>query len=210
MTSPPRGYLHRYVPARGPGESPPTLLLLHGTGGGEDDLLPLGPLLDPEAALVSPRGNVLEHGMARFFRRFGEGVFDEEDLRRRAGDLSAFVTEARLAYGLGPVTAVGFSNGANMAAALLLLRPGTLAAAALLSPMVPLVPDPLPQLHGVPVFIGAGRTDRAVPPEQTERLAELLRRAGADVTLDWNPGGHGIHPAEVNAARAWLERWRPR
>lgn len=205
MSAPPRGYRHRFVPAPEPGATPRALLLLHGTGGDENDLLPLGPMLDRGAALLSPRGNVLENGMPRFFRRIREGVFDEDDLRRRAGELAGFVGDARVAYGLGPVTAVGFSNGANIAAAMLLLAPGTLAGAILLSPMVPLVPDPLPGLGGVPVFVGAGRADPVAPPDHAERLAALLERAGARVTLHWHPGGHGLHPSEVTAAREWLE-----
>jgi phospholipase/carboxylesterase len=197
-------YVHRFVPAPVAGVVPRTLLLLHGTGGNEDDLLPLGPLLDPTAALISPRGDVLENGMPRFFRRLREGVFDEADLRVRARALAAFVDELRDAQGLGPVTAVGFSNGANVAAAVMLLHPGVLAGAVLFAAMVPIVPDPLPDLARAPVWIGAGRADPLVPAVEAERLAALLQRANADVTLDWHPGGHALHPAEVTAARSWL------
>ncbi|TMQ68436.1 MAG: alpha/beta hydrolase [Candidatus Eisenbacteria bacterium] len=197
-------YIHRFVPPSVAGASPRTLLLLHGTGGNEDDLLPLGPMLDPVAALVSPRGDVLENGMPRFFRRLREGVFDEADLRVRAQALAAFVEEMRAAHGLGPVIAVGFSNGANVATAVLLLHPGALAGAVLFAAMVPIVPDPLPDLSRVPVWIGEGREDPMVPVEEAERLAALLQRANADVTLHWHPGGHALHPAEVAAARAWL------
>lgn len=197
-------YVHRFVPATAGGPAPRTLLLLHGTGGNEDDLLPLGPMLDPGAALLSPRGDVLENGMPRFFRRLREGVFDEVDLRVRARALAEFVSEARQAHALGPVTAVGFSNGANIASAMLLLHPGTLSGAVLFAPMVPIVPDPLPELGGIPVFLGAGRHDPLVPEPEAERLAALLRRAGADVTLQWHPGGHTLHPSLIGAARAWL------
>jgi predicted esterase len=198
-------YVHRFVPAAAGGVSAPrTLLLLHGTGGDENDLLPLGPLLDPEAALLSPRGNVLENGMPRFFRRIREGVFDRADVVRRAGELSGFVTEARQAYQLGPVIAVGFSNGANIAGAVLLLHPNVLAGAMLLSPMVPLEPDSIPDLSGTPAWIAAGRADPLVPSEEVERLVDLLRRSGADVTLEWNPGGHGVPPTVVSAGRKWL------
>lgn len=197
-------YVHHYVPAPSGKPEARTLLLLHGTGGNEDDLLPLGPMLDPEAALLSPRGDVLENGMPRFFRRLREGVFDEADVRLRAQALSAFVDEARVAYGLGPVTAAGFSNGANIASAVMLLHPGTLAGAVLLAAMVPIEPHPLPDLGAVPVFLGAGRNDPLVPVPEAERLASLLKRAGADVTLQWHPGGHAIDRSLVTAARGWL------
>jgi phospholipase/carboxylesterase len=197
-------YVHRFVPAPGNPPAPRALLLLHGTGGNEDDLLPLGPMLDPAAALVSPRGDVLENARPRFFRRLHEGVFDEADLRVRARALAEFVGEAREAYHFGPATAAGFSNGANVAGAILLLHPGVLAGAILLAPMVPITPDPLPSLAGTPVFIGAGRVDPLVSVPEAERLAALLQRAGADVTLHWHPGGHAIHPSQVAAAHAWL------
>ncbi|HET9327062.1 MAG TPA: alpha/beta hydrolase [Candidatus Eisenbacteria bacterium] len=197
-------YVHRYVPAPGGQLEPRTLLLLHGTGGNELDLLPLGPMLDPYAALLSPRGDVLENGMPRFFRRIREGVFDEEDVKLRARALSEFVAEARAEYGLGQVTAAGFSNGANIASAVMLLHPATLAGGVLLAPMVPIEPDPLPDLTGTPVFLGAGRSDPLVSVTEAERLAALLTRAGADVTLHWHPGGHSIDRGVVTAAHDWL------
>jgi len=197
-------YVHRYIPAASGEHTAHALLLLHGTGGNEEDLLPLGPMLDPGAALLSPRGDVLENGMPRFFRRLSEGVFDVDDLRLRAKAMAEFVDEARAAYPLGPVTAVGFSNGANIASAVMLLHPGTLASGVLLAPMVPIVPDPLPDLSGVPVFLGAGRKDPLVPVAEAERLAALLTRAGADVTIQWHPGGHAIDRSMVAAAREWL------
>lgn len=181
---------HRFVP--GAGRDVPALLLLHGTGGSEDDLLPLGERLLPGAALLSPRGQVLENGMPRFFRRLAEGVFDVDDLRRRTHELADFVD------------AVGFSNGANIAAAVLLLRPGTLGGALLLRPMVPLVPEPLPRLGDVPVQINAGTTDPIVTPEQSEALGDLLRRAGATVTIDWIRGGHGLTPTDVEVGARFL------
>ena len=198
------GFAHRFVPAEGGGD---TLLLLHGTGGNEDGLLPLGRMLNENAALLSPRGKVLEHGMPRFFRRLAEGVFDEEDLINRTHELAGFVEAATAEYGLdgNRIFAVGFSNGANIAASLLLLHPGVLAGAVLLRAMVPLEPDPTPDLSGTPVYLAAGRSDPIVPAENTERLAGLLREAGADVTLDWQPGGHGIGRPEVDASRSWLE-----
>ena len=198
------GFAHRFVPAEG--DDPNTLLLLHGTGGNEDDLLPLGRMVHGNAALLSPRGKILEHGMPRFFRRLAEGIFDEEDLVNRTHELAGFVEAATTEYGLdrGRVWAVGFSNGANIAASLLLLHPGLLSGAVLLRAMVPLEPDPTPDLSGTPVYLAAGRSDPIVPAENTERLAGLLTEAGASVTLDWQPGGHGIGQREVEAARDWL------
>jgi phospholipase/carboxylesterase len=202
-----RGFSHRFVPATRTGL--PALLLLHGTGGTEEDLLPLGERLLPGAARLSPRGRVLEHGMPRFFRRLAEGVFDLDDLRQRTIELAGFVDEARVRYDLGavPPVAVGFSNGANIAAAMLLLRPGTLSGALLIRPMVPLVPDPLPALAGVPVQINAGTADPIVTPAQSEALADLLRRAGAAVTVDWIRGGHGLTPQDLDVGARFLAGW---
>ena len=207
---PPLGFVHRHLPptATGP-EGRVTLLLLHGTGGNEEDLLPLGRMLLPGAGLLSPRGKVLERGMPRFFRRLAEGVFDQEDLARRTTELAEFVQAAAAAYRLDRdgIVAVGFSNGANIAASLLLRVPGLLRAAVLLSPMLPFDPDARPDLTGTSVFIGAGRSDAIAPPEQAERLAQVLRDAGAAVTVHWDPGGHTITPALVTAARRWLLDW---
>jgi phospholipase/carboxylesterase/glyoxalase family protein len=146
--------------------------------------------------------------MPRFFRRLAEGVFDLEDLAARTHELADFLTVAARVHGFQPsrVIAVGFSNGANVAASTLLLRPGTLAGAVLFRPMVPLVPEKRPDLTGVPVFIGAGRLDSIAAPEHTERLATLLRESCAEVTVHWQPAGHTITEAEVAAARAWLAR----
>jgi phospholipase/carboxylesterase len=203
MTAPALGFIHRFAPATRPGLPP--LLLLHGTGGNEEDLLPLADRLLPGAALLSPRGQVLERGMPRFFRRIAEGVFDLDDLRRRTDELAEFVAAARTEYDLAsPPVAVGFSNGANIAASLLLLRPGTLGGALLLRPMVPLVPDPLPALAGVPVQINAGLADPIVPPEQSEALAELLGRAGAEVSLDWLKVGHTLSSADLEIGARFL------
>jgi predicted esterase/catechol 2,3-dioxygenase-like lactoylglutathione lyase family enzyme len=202
------GFIHRYVPPTTGGElaGSTTLLLLHGTGGDEDDLVPLGRTLLPGGGLLSPRGKVLERGAPRFFRRLAEGVFDPEDLARRTDELAEFVAAAAAAYQLDRtgIVAVGFSNGANIAASMLLRRPGMLRAAVLLSPMVPFEPESRPNLAGTSVFIGAGRADTVSPPAQAERLARLLREAGAEVTLHWEPGGHAVTPGEVDAARKWL------
>jgi predicted esterase len=198
-------FIHRFIPPTS--EGLPTLLLLHGTGGNEDDLLDLGSTLMPGAGRLSPRGKVLENGMARFFRRLAEGVFDLEDLRRRTAELAEFVAAAAEAYGLdrSRVVAVGYSNGANIAASLLLLRPAVLAAAVLLHAMVPLVPDTLPDLRDKPVYLSAGRLDTMIPPREAERLARLLESAGARVTLAWQPGGHGLAPGERESAAAWIQ-----
>ncbi|MDB4949921.1 MAG: phospholipase/Carboxylesterase [Gemmatimonadetes bacterium] len=197
-------FIHRFVPATG-GDGT-TLLLLHGTGGNEDDLLGLGRVMAPGAALLSPRGKVLENGMPRFFRRLAEGVFDQQDLLARTHELAAWVRVAAAEYALDPtcIVAVGFSNGANVAAAALLLHPDLLAGAVLFRAMVPFEPEHAPNLTGIPVLLGAGRGDPIVPAANTERLADLLRTAGARVTLDWRPGGHSLGQAEVEDAARWL------
>ena len=207
MTKPELAFTHRFVPAK-PGGPSITLLLLHGTGGDENSLLPLGNAIAPGAAVLSPRGKVLEYGMPRFFRRLGEGVFDLEDLKLRAHELADFVGAAAGHYGFDPrrVVAAGFSNGANMATSLLLLRPETLAAAVLLRPMVPLVPDPPPDLAGKRVLILGGEIDTVVPREQPLRLARILAEAGAKVTLDWTTGGHSLETEDLAAAERWLAR----
>lgn len=197
------GFAHRFVPGT-PGA--PVLLLLHGTGGTEDDLIGLGRTLCPGASLLGPRGKVLENGMPRFFRRLAAGVFDEKDLIRRTGELADFIEAAAKHYRFDArkVIAVGYSNGANIAASLLLLRPGLLSGAVLLRAMVPLAPETLPDLTGVPVFLAAGRQDSMVPPQNVEQLGSLLRQAGASVSLQWSSGGHQLAPAEIENARLWL------
>jgi glyoxalase family protein len=206
------GFIHRYVPPAAGAEpaGSTTLLLLHGTGGDEDNLISLGRALLPGAGLLSPRGKVLERGMPRFFRRLAEGVFDQEDLARRTDELADFIEAAATTYSLrrDGIIAVGFSNGANIAASLLLRRPGVLRGAVLLSPMVPFEPSTPPELVGTAVFISAGRADTMVPQEQVVRLAEILREAGAEVTLYWDGGGHEITPGVVSAAREWLAQQR--
>ena len=207
MTTPHLGFVHRYVPAHR--ADAPTLLLLHGTGGDETDLLSLGEALAPEAGLLSPRGQVREHGMPRFFHRLAEGVFDLDDLRFRTHELAGFVAAAAAAYGFDArrLIAVGYSNGANIAASLLLTHPGVLSGAILFHAQVPLEPQETPTLVGVPVFLTGGRADPIVRPAETERLAALLREAGTDVTLRWQPNGHTLSPREVDEARRWLATW---
>jgi len=198
------GFIHQFVP--GTRADVPALLLLHGTGGNERDLLSLGAALAPGAPLLSPRGKVLENGMPRFFRRLAEGVFDIDDLRFRANELADFVEAATREYGVDhrPPVAVGFSNGANIAAAMLLLRPKTLGGALLFRPMVPLTPEPLPDLRGVPAAIVAGLADPIVAPEQSRALADLLTRSGADVSVEWLPGGHGLTRADLDVGSRWF------
>jgi predicted esterase len=198
----PSDFIHQFVP----GSSPRTLLLLHGTGGNERDLIPLGRDLDANASLLSPRGKVLENGMPRFFRRLAEGVFDLEDLKYRTNELADFVTAAAQQYGfaLDNLVAVGYSNGANIAASMLLLRPEIMYAAILFRAMVPLHPEKLPDLSRAQVWIGAGDQDPIVPASEAKRLAELFRRAGADVTIDFTDTGHGLTNDDLEAARNWL------
>lgn len=200
MTQDTTGFIHRFEP--GPDTARP-LLLLHGTGGDENDLLPLGRMVAPEAALLAPRGGVSENGMPRFFLRLAEGVFDEADLRRRTGDLAAFVAASRARYGLGPL-ALGFSNGANIAASLLMLRPETLTGAVLIRPMVPFAEPPAADLAGRPVLILSGAMDPIVPVENARRLAQQLSASGARVEHRILPAGHGLSQADVSQALAWL------
>jgi predicted esterase len=205
--SAPEPFVHRYLP----GTSGGTLLVLHGTGGDENDLLPLARGLAPGANLLAPRGRALEHGMPRFFRRLAVGVFDEADLRLRAAELAAFLAEAAARYGFDArrVHALGYSNGANMAAALLLLHPAALSGGVLLRAVEPLVPETPPRLGGKPVLLAAGRGDPYAPAARVEALARRLESAGAEVELTWSDAGHGLEPAEIALAGEWLSRHAP-
>jgi phospholipase/carboxylesterase len=197
-------FTHRFEPGSDP--TRPPLLLLHGTGGDEDDLLPLGRLVAPGSALLSPRGKEVERGMARFFRRLAEGVFDEDDIRRRTDELAAFVAQARKAYGLAAPVAVGFSNGANIAAAVLLLRPQTLAGAVLLRAMAPFGAPPKADLSGKPVLMLSGARDPMAPAESAARLAATLRSAGGIVKQEISPGGHQLTERDSALAKEWIAR----
>ncbi len=199
------GFIYRFVPGN-PETTDPTLLLLHGTGGNENDLLEIGRTLHPRAALLSPRGKILEHGMPRFFRRLAEGVFDEEDLIHRTHELADFVAAAAESYAFDPakVVAVGYSNGANVAASTLLLRPEALRGAVLLRAMVPLVPKTLPKLEDVDVFLAAGDHDPIIPRSNVEQLADMLKRAGAKVAFHRSPAGHQLTSLDISAAKEWL------
>lgn len=191
----------------------PPLLLLHGTGGNENDLLRLGHMISPGSALLSVRGNVNEAGALRFFARTGPGIFDPQEVSRRAQALANFVVAAGKQYGmdLGRLVAVGLSNGANIAGALLLLRPESLAAAILFRPMVVLdLPAAPESLIGKRVLITTGSTDPLVPPDHPQRLADLLRVGGAEVTVRAHLASHALVSADVEAAREWIQAERSR
>ncbi|WP_285294033.1 alpha/beta hydrolase [Aureimonas altamirensis] len=198
----PDSFIHRYSPGQDEARRP--LLLLHGTGGNEEDLIDLGQTVSPGSALLSPRGKVNENGMPRFFRRLAEGVFDEEDVKFRANELADFVAESRLAYGLDTPIAFGFSNGANIAAALLLLRPEALAGAVLLRAMVPLREMPSPDLSGKRILMLSGAMDPIVPAANAAMLAEHLKACGADVTYRNLPASHGLTQADLRHSAEFL------
>lgn len=199
------GFIHRFEPAKE--NSARTLLLLHGTGADENDLIDLGHALDPNAALLSPRGKVLENGRPRFFRRLAEGVFDEEDVIARAHELAQFVENAatRHKIDINHLVAVGYSNGANIAAAMMLLGVAKFSEAVLLRAMVPLSAiEPLPDLSRARVLISAGESDPIARVPIAKELAELFRAAGANVTLRLQSAGHELTPEDVAIAGEWL------
>jgi predicted esterase len=202
------GFTHRYISPLDRNEKAElTLLLLHGTGGNEDDLLPLGRELDPNAGLLSPRGKILEGGrIPRFFRRLAEGVFDIEDLKFRTLELAGFVEKASRIYEFDArkVIAVGYSNGANMAASMLLLKPQTLTGAILFRAMVPLVPDNLPDLSDKRIIMSSGLRDPIATRQEAERLSGLLKQAHAVVDLQWQNSGHELTQEDIHAAKQWL------
>ena len=199
------GFVHRH--ARGVAGAP-ALLLLHGTGGDENDLIPLAKTVAPGSALLSPRGKVNEGGMARFFRRYAEGVFDLQDVADRADELAEFVTAARRHYDLPKPVAMGFSNGANIAAATILRHPDLLAGAALVRALPTIEPDETPDLHDVPVLIISGEMDPIIPLDEAKRLAEILRSAGAIVQHETLPAGHNLAQDDIRILTEWLEQRR--
>jgi predicted esterase len=195
-------FTHRYIPATRP--DTPTLLLLHGTGGNEDDLVPLGEQLVPGASILSPRGKVLEQGMPRFFRRLAQGVFDLPDLIARTHELADFVDEFKASHQLDRIVAVGFSNGANIAASMFLLRPATLTGAVLFRAMVPLVPAEVPDLRNKRVLLTSGTYDSLIDREEAKNLRQLLERCGATVVQYWFEAGHQLTYQDVSTAQQWL------
>lgn len=199
------GFVHRFLPPKTPTSSD-TLLVLHGTGGDEDDLVSLGQTVAPGAAILSPRGNVLENGAPRFFKRLAEGVFDPKEVRSRAEELGRFIHSAVSRYALDPsrIFALGYSNGANAASTVMFVEPALIKGAILLRPMVVYEPETSADLSGSSVFISAGRMDPIVPAPSVERLVELFKSAHASVTLKWQMVGHNLVPGEVSDAAAWL------
>ena len=185
----------------------PTLVLFHGTGGNEQDLLPLAEMLSPDSSVLGIRGNVLENGMPRFFRRLAEGVFDEADLVFRTHEIKQFLDEVAEKYGFDAnnLVAVGYSNGANIVGSLLFHYKDIFRAAVLLHPMVPLRNVELPSLEGVSIFIGAGTNDPLITSTETQELEGILQKAGAEVTTHWGNQGHRLSMAEAEAAKDWLQ-----
>lgn len=198
------GFIHQFIPAKRPGLPP--LLLLHGTGGDEHDLIPLGERLSPGAALLSPRGKVSENGMPRFFRRLASGVFDLDDLKARTAELAQFIAQARGAYCLAAPVALGFSNGANIAASLLLSQPAALSGAVLLRAMLPFEPQILPGLKNKPVLLLLGASDTMIPAASSQRLAAVLQSAGVRLTAKTLPAGHNLTQDDLVIAKNWLEQ----
>lgn len=203
------GFIHKFIPSEESSKDHDslTLLLLHGTGGEENDLIPVAKMLEiTNASILSPRGKVLENGMPRFFRRLAEGVFDIEDLKFRTNELADFVRDASKTYAfdLNRIMVIGYSNGANIAASLLLLRPEILFSAILFRPMIPLVPEPLPNLSNKRVLVSAGLRDPIVASYQTKDLIDLLIRVGANVSVQWQNSGHELTQRDVKLAREWV------
>ncbi len=205
------GFIHRFVPAED-SASGETLIVLHGTGGDENDLIGIGQAIAPGAAILSPRGNVLENGAPRFFQRLAEGAFDPKEVRSRAQDLARFIRAAGVTYRLDPtrVFALGYSNGANVASTVVLIEPGVLQGAILFRPMLVYEPIEKSDLSGSAVFMSAGRMDPIVSTASVRKLANLFESAHAEVTLKWQLAGHNLVPNEVREAAEWLALRRAR
>jgi predicted esterase len=205
-------FAHKFVPASPASPDPVTLLLLHGTGGDENDLLPVGQELWPSAALLGVRGKVLENGMPRFFRRLAEGVFDVEDLKFRTDELAQFIEAAATQYNFNTkkLIAVGYSNGANIGASLIFQQPHLLAGAVLFRVMMPFTPEIVRDFSHLAVFIGAGDRDPIVQRSEPQQVAAFLKSGGADVTLFWHRGGHELGADDVEAAKEWLAQGKIR
>ena len=205
------GFIHRFLPAEDSANGE-TLVVLHGTGGDENDLIGIGQAIAPGAAILSPRGNVLENGAPRFFRRLAEGVFDPTEVRSRAEELARFIRAAVITYRLDPtrVFALGYSNGANVASTVMFVEPGIVQSAILFRPMLVYEPTEKKDLSGSAVFISAGRMDPIVPTASVDRLVKLFELAHAEVTLKWQLVGHNLVPSEVSEAADWLALQRTR
>jgi len=205
------GFIHRFVPAE-EAASGETLIVLHGTGGNENDLIGIGQAIAPGAAILSPRGNVSENGAARFFKRLAEGVFDPKEVRSRAEELAGFIRAAIAKYGLDVTRlyAFGYSNGANIASTVMFIEPDLLQGAILFRPMLVFEPEERSDLSGSSVLISAGRMDPIVPVSSVERLVELFEASRAEVTLKWQAAGHSLAPSEVREAAGWLALQRTR
>ena len=201
-SQPDLGFIHRLVPGRDAGAPP--LLLLHGTGGDEHDLIPLAERIAPGYTLLSPRGKVNEQGLTRFFRRSPDGVWDIPDFKQRTTELAGFVRRARAAYNIPKPIALGYSNGANIAWSLLLRESGVLAGAILMRAMLPFDPRPLPDLRGIPVLLLTGADDELIPADRAGLLAALLGEAGADVTYEVLHAGHGLTEEDLTLTSEWL------
>jgi predicted esterase len=202
------GFVHKFVPATSERADGVTMLLLHGTGGDENDLLALGRELLPGAALLGVRGNILENGMRRFFRRFGEGIFDIDDLKLQTDELAKFIDRASDVYGFNKkhLIVVGYSNGANIGASLILMHPHYLSAAVLFRVMVPYDVDIIRDFSKLSILIGAGEDDPIVPEGDPEELAATFESGGASVTVAWHHGGHELGSDDVSAAKQWLSQ----
>src|SRR5918992_2033784 len=200
------GFIHQFIPSFDT-QDKVTFLLLHGTGGNEQDLIPLGRELNPRAAMLSPRGKVLESGMPRFFRRLAEGVFDIKDLKFRTHELADFVRKASKVYkfDLRYIISIGYSNGANIASSLLLIHPEIITSVVLFRAMVPFIPKKVPNLTGKNIFIGAGQYDPIISRKQTETLFGFFEKAGANVVLHFEENsGHELGYDEISAGKDWL------
>ena len=198
------GFIHNFIP--GQNNDGRILLLLHGTGGNEDDLLTIAQMIDERATILAPRGKVLENGMPRYFRRLAEGVFDLEDIKFRTAELADFIINAskKYSFNIHSVVAIGYSNGANIAASLLLTRPESMNRAILFRVMVPLTPDKFPNLSDKKVFISGGKFDLQIPQKKTMELKGMLEKSGADVKMNWEESDHALVSDDIVKSRSWL------
>lgn len=194
-------YIHKMLPGS---SGSPLLFVFHGTGADENQLLSFGSELLPGATIISSRGDVSEHGAARFFRRTGEGVYDMDDLARATSKMAGFVRAHVEAAKPSPVFGLGYSNGANILASVVFAEPTLFDATALMHPLIPFEPQVQGSLAGRRILITAGKRDPICPPNLTSRLEAYLRADGADVTVEWHDGGHEVRPNEIEAARRFF------